>query len=315
MQAFLSGRSYLTPVNALLVLAATLALPAGAVALMAGFRPALWDVVCWVVFHLLTLIGISLGLHRFFSHRTFQATPLLRGILVVLGSLPAQGNVLMWAGTHRRHHRFADTPEDPHSIASSPFQSRMMGVLHSYALWFFDCEARPVALPDLEQDRLVIALNRAYPLWVALGLVIPALVGFLFGGTLAAALSGFFWGGLLRLALTLHMTLAVNAFQHLSGARVFDTPDKTGNSGFLWGLLTGGEAFHNNHHAFAASARLGLTRMQPDAIYWLLRGLEKVGLAHSIREVSPSLIAARRAGAAGLPVDDSFRLPNSDRLS
>jgi stearoyl-CoA desaturase (delta-9 desaturase) len=128
--------------------------------------------------------------------------------------------------------------------------------------------------------------------WVAVGLLIPAVLGGLLTGTWTGALFGLLWGGLVRIFVTHHMTWSINSVCHLWGGRPYPSHDHSRNN-VVFGILGMGEGWHNNHHAFPTSARHGLRWWQIDMSYWLIRGLALTGLAWNVR------LPARRRSAAG----------------
>ncbi|MBL8998891.1 MAG: fatty acid desaturase, partial [Gemmatimonadetes bacterium] len=202
----------------------------------------------------------------------------------------------------RRHHQHTDRPDDPHSphVHGTSFLSLMRGLLHAHFGWFFskaptqDFMRRYV--PDLQADRLVASISRLFPFWVALGLLIPAGVGYLVTESWVGAFMGLVWGGLLRVLLVHHITWSVNSVCHLWGQRPFNTHDESRNNP-VFGVLALGEGWHNNHHAFPASAKQGLEWWQIDVSYLIIRLLSLVGLVRDIRIPPPERIAAKRRAA------------------
>lgn len=225
--------------------------------------------------YLLSMFGITGGYHRHFTHRSFQARPAVRVMLGVLGSMAVQGPLLFWAATHRRHHRYADRPEDPHS----PNQ----GFLHAHMGWMLVPPARDWAryVPDLLKDDLAFWLNRHYPAWVALGVVAPAIAGGLLTFSWEGAVTAGLWGGPVRILLGHHATWSINSVCHGWGRRMFQTADQSTNHA-LCALLTLGEGWHNNHHAFPSSARHGLTGRQIDLTYGVIALLARLGLVEQV---------------------------------
>jgi stearoyl-CoA desaturase (delta-9 desaturase) len=232
--------------------------------------------------YVLTMVGITGGYHRHFTHASFQARPFVRAIFGCLGAMAGQGPLLFWVAAHRRHHQHADRPLDPHSPLHPPAGKR--GFWHAHLGWMFEHtpEDWARAVPDLLKDDLAMRLNYFYPLLVLAGLLLPAVVGGLVTGRLTGALTGFLWGGLARLFLVHHATWLVNSWCHWAGDRPNATPDSSTNA---WGcaLLTLGEGWHNNHHAAPASARHGRGWRQPDPTYWLVRALASVSLVDQLR--------------------------------
>jgi stearoyl-CoA desaturase (delta-9 desaturase) len=248
------------------------------------------DVAIMFVFYGLTGFGITVGFHRMLTHRSFQTGPGVRATFAILGSMAVQGPVINWVADHRKHHAFTDEDGDPHS----PHLSRLPGLLgglaglwHAHVGWLFTHEGRAEReryAPDLMGDPALRAIDRLFFVWVALGLVFPFALGGLIGGTLDAALTALLWGGLVRIFLLHHVTFAINSLCHFLGRRRFRTDDESRNVAWL-GPLSFGEAWHHNHHAFPTSAFHGLRWWEIDPGGWLIRGLERLGLAWNVRRI------------------------------
>jgi stearoyl-CoA desaturase (delta-9 desaturase) len=244
------------------------------------------DLGLLVGMYLLTALGITVGFHRLFVHRSFETYTWVQFILAVLGSMAVQGPLLHWVAMHRRHHQYSDTPDDPHSPQheGQGVLGLLRGFWHAHIGWFFQTEP-----PDLDRyvkDLTAIPALRAasalFLLWVALGLVIPAVVGGLLTQSWVGIWTGLIWGGLVRIFLVHHVTWSVNSACHLWGWRPFRSDDESRNN-FLFGVLALGEGWHNTHHAFPTSARHGLRWWQPDASYWVIRLLALLGLAWNLK--------------------------------
>src|SRR5204863_539751 len=125
--------------------------------------------------------------------------------------------------------------------------------------WFFEPDPPNLAryIPDLNADPAIRISNRLFPLWVVLGLLIPAILGGVLTLSWLGVLLGFIWGGLARVFLVHHITWSINSVCHVWGTRPFDTHDQSRNN-LIFGVLGFGEGWHNNHHAFPTSARHGL---------------------------------------------------------
>ncbi len=247
------------------------------------------DVALFATFYLLGGLGITVGYHRLFSHRSFETTPWLRGTFAVLGSLTIQGPVTQWVTDHRKHHAFSDVEGDPHS----PHAGRepgawnaFKGFLHAHAGWLFHLKGMERGVDygkDLYADRVVRRVDRLYFLWVFLTFAIPFAIGYVAGGlSLSLGFQALVWGGLVRIFAYQHATFSVNSICHLFGRRAYRSRDESRNN-WVVAALTFGEGWHNNHHAFPSSARHGLDRFQLDPSWWTIRGLERAGLAWDVR--------------------------------
>ncbi len=246
----------------------------------------------WVEFGLLagmylaTGLGITVGFHRLFVHRSFETVRPLKFALAALGMMSVEGPMFKWAAIHRWHHKNSDQAEDPHSPHG--FGGGTLGVLkglwHAHMGWMFTPDPPNLGrlVRDLYRDKLLRVANHLCPLWVVLGLLIPTVLGGAISGTWLGALLGFIWGGLVRIFLIHHLTWSINSVCHLWGQRPFQSDDESRNN-VICGILGLGEGWHNNHHAFPASARHGLRWWEFDLSYFVIRCLELAGLAWRVR--------------------------------
>ncbi len=229
------------------------------------------DIAMMVGMYLLTGLGITIGFHRFATHRSFKSHPVTEIALLILGSMAIEGDVLQWVADHWKHHKHADQPGDPHSP--------MEGLFHAHIGWFF-ANGRGVPTRDakhLMKDPIARFMSRTFVLWAAIGLAFPYLID---------GWRGVIWGGLVRVCITHHITWSVNSICHQFGRRTFNTPDQSHNQ-WVVGLLGLGEGWHNNHHAFPESAFHGLTWYQIDISGYVIRAMEKLHLIADVRRVSP----------------------------
>lgn len=246
--------------------------------------------------YFLTALGITVGFHRLFVHRSFETYTWVEIVFAIFGSMAVQGSLLRWVAFHRRHHQYSDTPADPHSPqhGGRGVLGFLRGFWHSHMGWFF--EADPPKLDhyvaDLRQSRVLRAVSYLFPLWVILGLVIPAVIGGVITLTWAGVWTGLIWGGLVRIFLVHHVTWSVNSACHLWGLRPYRSDDTSRNN-FMFGILALGEGWHNTHHAFPSSARHGLRWWQLDISYWVIRTQALLGLAWSLK------VPTREAEAKG----------------
>lgn len=254
------------------------------------------DIWLLVAFYLLTIMGITLGYHRLFSHRSFKAAAPVRVILAIAGMMAAQGSVIYWVSNHRRHHQYTDLPGDVHSpyIRDEGEMDIVTGFWHSHMGWTFNHKLTNAVLytKDIYRDAPVARANRLYYVWVLLGLALPALIGGIMGGWYGA-LTGFLWGGMVRMFLTYHFVNGIDSVTHIFGRQPFKSDDHSVNNA-LWALPTLGEGWHNNHHAFPSSAVFGFEWYQLDPGAWILYGLRRLGLVWDIQRPSEAMIAAKR---------------------
>jgi stearoyl-CoA desaturase (delta-9 desaturase) len=251
------------------------------------------DIVVLVVTYTLTGVGVTVGSHRLFTHRSFKTSRPMRALFAVLGSAAVEGPLIEWVANHRKHHRFSDRPGDPHSPHVDHgvgWRGALRGLFHAHVGWIFrgDGLANPRRYAkDLLADPMMRAIDRTFPLWVLVGLAFPFGLGVALTGSVMGGLTGLLWGGAVRILLLHHATFSINSLCHFFGRRRFPTGDESRNLSWL-ALPTLGEAWHNNHHAFPTSARHGLGRWQLDPSAWLISGLEHLGLAWDVVRISPS---------------------------
>jgi stearoyl-CoA desaturase (delta-9 desaturase) len=255
-----------------------------------------FELFLFVLFWLITGFGVSSGYHRLFTHRSYKTHNAVQIILAIWGSMAGQGGVISWAALHRRHHELSDKPGDPHSpnLHGSNWRDRIRGLVHSHVTWMYKHEYPSVVhyVPDLIKNKNLIRIDRHYYLWASLGLVLPALLGGLYHWSLAGALAGFLWGGVFRILWGGHTIWSINSFLHCFGMSRFETEEHSHNFGLI-SLLTFGESWHNNHHAFPGSASFGLEWYRLDPGYWFIQLLEVFHLAWDVKVPSTEKIQAR----------------------
>ena len=260
------------------------------------------DAVVFVVTYLLVGVGVTVGFHRLFTHRSFKTGPSVRALFAILGSAAAEGAVIEWVSTHRQHHRFSDDEGDPHSphvTYGSGFLGAIKGLFHAHIGWVFGDPERADEnryAKDLLADPVVRFVNKTFFLWVLAGLAFPFWLGFAITGTWIGALTGLLWGGAVRIFVLQHATFSINSLCHFFGRKHFETGDHSRDLAWL-AIPTLGEAWHNSHHAFPTSARHGLKRWQIDPSAGLIWLLEKLGLAWDVVRISPERMAQRSAGS------------------
>jgi len=246
--------------------------------------------------YLLTALGITVGYHRYFTHRSFKTFKPIAILLAFFGSMAVEGSLLNWVADHRRHHQHSDEGGDPHSPRThgSGIWGMLKGLWHAHMGWIFGepPTSRDRYTGDLRKSRTVRWMSRLFPLWVVVGLAIPAVLGGLLTMSWFGVLLGFIWGGLVRVFFVHHVTWSVNSICHLWGTRPFKNRDESRNNP-IFGVLALGEGWHNNHHAFPTSARHGLRWWEVDASYMVIWAMSKVGLVWDVRIPSPARITAK----------------------
>jgi stearoyl-CoA desaturase (delta-9 desaturase) len=231
-------------------------------------------------------LGITVGYHRLFTHGSFKANRDLRIGLAIAGSMAIEGPVIRWVADHRRHYAFSDRDGDPHSPwrYGETVPALVKGLSFAHIGWMFDVEHtnREKFTPDLLEDRDIARVDRLFPLWGAVSVFAPAVLGGLITWSWGGALSAFFWASLVRIFVLHHVTWSINSICHTIGEKPFAARDRSTN---FWPLaiLSFGESWHNMHHADPTAARHGVLRGQIDEsarVIWLF---EKLGWATDVR--------------------------------
>jgi len=247
-----------------------------------------YDLVAFLAVYIPTGLGITVGFHRLFTHRSFKTGPITRAVLAALGSAAIEGPVVAWVADHRKHHAFSDEEGDPHSPHVD--HGGLRGLFHAHVGWLFVHDQRALKTryaPDLLADPVVSFVNRTFLWWVLAGFAVPFAIGYALGGTLLAGLTSLLWGGLIRMLVLHHVTYSINSLCHVFGRRDFETGDESRNLAWL-ALPSFGESWHNNHHAFPTSSVHGLKWWQIDTSSMVIRVLERLGLAWDVVRFSPA---------------------------
>lgn len=261
------------------------------------------DIFVFLVMYVATGLGITVGFHRHFTHRSFKTRRPFRIALAVVGSMAIEGPIVAWVADHRKHHAFSDRfgdPHSPHVEHGHGFRGALRGLAHAHIGWLFIHTHRASKVryaPDLMGDPDIAWVDRTFLQWAIAGFLVSFALGFLFGGfDLKAGFTGVLWGGLVRVLVLHHVTYSINSLCHYFGRRPFATGDESRNLAWL-APFSLGESWHNGHHAFPTSARHGLERGQLDISAWVIVALERLGLAWDVVRIDAAKIVARRAPA------------------
>ena len=261
------------------------------------------DVFIFGLLYAITGLGVTVGFHRLFTHRSFTTYPWVRFLFAAAGSVAIEGPIISWVADHRKHHAFSDQEGDPHSPHvghGGGWRGALKGLAHAHVGWLFihtHRGKRERYAPDLLADPVVSFVDRTFIWWALGGLAAPFALGWAIGGTVTAALTGLLWGGFVRLLVLHHVTYSINSLCHFFGHRRFETGDESRNLAWL-SVFSLGEAWHNNHHAFPTSAVHGLRRWQPDPSAFVIGTLEKTGLAWNVVRISPERQQSKAAPSA-----------------
>lgn len=237
-----------------------------------------------LIFGVLTNLSITMGYHRLFSHKSYEAHPVLQALLLLVGAGAFQGSALKWSSDHRIHHKFEDTDKDPYSIKR--------GFWHAHMGWMMKHEtvSLPIHAPDLEKNKLVMLQHNYYLLWsVAVGYLFPMLVGMFLGN----AFLGLVIAGGLRIFLTQQSTFFINSLTHMYGKTTY-SKNKTAKDSLIMAVLTHGEGYHNFHHQFQFDYRNGIKWYHWDPTKWSIQLANFFGLAEKLKTVKFSEIMKAR---------------------
>lgn len=236
-----------------------------------------------VALYLLRMFAITAFYHRFFAHKSFKTSRVVQLTFAVIGASATQRGPLWWAAHHRKHHRFADQLNDPHS----PKQ----GFWWSHIGWFLNKQhfntdyAMVPELATYPELRWLDRFDIAVPVLLAVSLyVLGEMMAAWFPSMQTNGWQLVVWGYFISTIVLLHATLMINSLAHKMGSRRYQTPDHSRNN-FWLALLTLGEGWHNNHHYHAASARQGFYWWEVDISYYILSVMNKLGLIWDMRTI------------------------------
>ena len=233
---------------------------AGSIAAWFGgptLHPTRITLALFFVFFVSETVGLGLGNHRLFSHRSFEIGRIGRAVLAVFGSWGLQGPIDRWVADHRRHHRFTDRPGDPHSpywVYRKPVSSRAGGLWHAHFAWMFTdlVTDKERYAADIRRDPITRWCSDHYALLCVSSLLGPALVGYALGGD-TEALRSLLWAGCFRITLLQHLVFSVNSIGHAIGTKVDGSQDESRDNVVL-ALLLFGDGLHSYHHRRPSAA-------------------------------------------------------------
>ena len=259
------------------------------------------DILIAAVFYWVSGFGITVGYHRYFTHGSFKAKTGLRVAMAIAGSLALEGPVITWVSDHRRHHKYSDKEGDPHSPWRYGDNARALakGLLWAHMMWLFDPNetSQEKYSPDLLADSKIRKVDAAFPALVAVTLLLPALIGGLWGMSWHGAITAFFWASLVRVAVLHHVTWSINSICHTFGDEEFEVRDRSRNVSWL-AIASFGESWHNLHHADPTCARHGALKGQIDQSARVIWAFEKLGWAYDVRWPDEARLAAKRPATA-----------------
>ncbi|MFN2349307.1 MAG: acyl-CoA desaturase [Thioalkalivibrio sp.] len=246
-----------------------------------GYSASAW--MAFGVFMVLGSMSITVGYHRLWSHRSYEAHPAVRLFLALWGAMTLQNSILIWASGHRTHHRHVDDNDrDPYSAGRGFWFSHIGWMLRDYESGQPDF----TNAPDLLRDPIVMWQHRNYlAITLTMNIGLPVLLGLVFGNVIEMLLLA----GFLRLVLAHHFTFFINSLAHIWGKRPYTEENSARDNGFL-ALLTYGEGYHNFHHLFQYDYRNGVRWWQFDPSKWVIAAMSWVGLARNLKRASNFMI-------------------------
>jgi stearoyl-CoA desaturase (delta-9 desaturase) len=253
-----------------------------------GFRP--WMAVLLGGMYLAVGMSICAGYHRFFSHKSYEAHPIVQSFFAFFGALAAENSILEWSSQHRVHHKHADKDWDPYNI--------QRGFWWAHFVWIFYKNEKKddtyANAPDLKANKVVMWQHRWNKvLLIVGGFGLPALIGAAFGDPIA----GLLWGGFTRIVVIHHTTFFVNSLAHFFGKPEFNS-EASARDNWMVALVTLGEGYHSFHHRFPADFRNGIRWYQWDPAKWFIGTLRSIGLASDLMATPLPQIEQARMRAA-----------------
>jgi stearoyl-CoA desaturase (delta-9 desaturase) len=250
----------------------------------------LWMPLLLLGMYLAVGMSICAGYHRFFSHKSYEAHPIVQSFFAFFGAMAAENSILWWSSAHRVHHKYADKDWDPYNI--------QRGFWWAHILWIFyknpKTDTTFANSPDLLANKIVMWQHRwNKELLIVAGFGLPTLIGAAFGDPIA----GLLWGGFSRIVVIHHTTFFVNSLAHMFGKPAFNG-DASARDNWMVAFVTLGEGYHSFHHRFPADFRNGIRWYDWDPAKWFIGTLRGIGLAdHLLTTPLPQIEQARMSAA------------------
>ncbi|MFB3078342.1 MAG: acyl-CoA desaturase [Lysobacterales bacterium] len=244
-----------------------------------------WDWTFFGIFLVLNGIGIGSGYHRLWSHRTYDAHPVLKWLLAVMGGMSLQNSIIVWSARHRDHHRDVDNNDkDPYSIGRGFWFAHIGWMLRNYKSGEVDYSV----VRDLQRDPVAAWQHRWYwtLVWTT-NAAVPVFLGWLTGDIIGM----FLLAGVARLVVNHHVTFFINSLAHMWGKQPYSDENTARDQHFL-ALITYGEGYHNYHHKFQTDYRCGIRWWHLDINKWFISTCALLGLV-SNRKRAPQFKVLR----------------------
>jgi stearoyl-CoA desaturase (delta-9 desaturase) len=250
----------------------------------------LFQIAMFFVYLCFTMMSITVGYHRLFSHISFKAKWPVKLFTLIFGACAFENSCLDWSSDHRRHHKHVDHDDDPYDISKGFFWAHI-----GWLLFKLNPEPPMDNVADLRKDKLVMWQHK-YVHWIGLvvGLIIPPILGYAWNSWMGldpwtGALGGFLIAGVARVVVAQHCTFFINSLCHTVGRQPYSTKHSARDSAVM-AFLTFGEGYHNYHHEFQHDYRNGVKPWQWDPSKWTIWTLSKIGLAEGLRRVPDAKI-------------------------
>lgn len=242
-------------------------------------------------YYFLSAMGITAGAHRLWSHRSYKANSLLRALLACFGSMAYENSIYEWVRDHRVHHKYTDTNADPHNSTRGFFFSHIGWLLvrkHPDVI----TKGKGLSLDDLHQDKIVMFQHKHKYLFMAIfTFVLPSVIPWYYWNE---SLMSSYLINVFRYCCVLHATWAVNSFAHMFGDKPYDKSINPSENSWV-AFFAAGEGFHNYHHVFPSDYSTSEYGFKLNMTSVFIKLMQKCGCASDLKEISPQMIAARKA--------------------
>ena len=252
-------------------------------------QPTGWvEWTAFAAFYVMNILSMSIGYHRFFTHRAFETSMPMRYAIAILAQLGIFGSLRRWVAEHRRHHALSDRSGDIHSPYFDGHGEPSKGILgwkHAHLGWAFTNSMTDPAVygKGLGEDPAILFVDKhRFIIFLSSVIFLPAIWGYAFGG-IEAVIGTVLIAGFLRAVIALHAIACVNSFGHIYGSQRYKSGTDQARNNWLIALFTLGEGWHNNHHAHPRAANAGLAWYEIDMTSWIIRLLERMGLVWNVR--------------------------------
>lgn len=264
-----------------------------------------FQISLFFVFYMATGLSITLGYHRLLSHLSFKAKLPVKLFVLLFGAAAFENSALDWCSDHRKHHKHVDHDDDPYDI-SKGFWFAHIGWL----LFKLNPEPPMDNVADLQKDRWIMWQHKwINALSLSMGFLLPAVIGFCYGGW-QAALGSFLIAGIARIVTVQQSTFCINSLCHMIGDRPYSSKCSARDS-WIAALVTFGEGYHNYHHEFQHDYRNGVKPWQFDPTKWTIWLLSKVGLVSNLRRVPEAKILLAEIIEAAKGIDSGLDLQHT----